>query len=78
VDRRTSRLRREVLLLVVGVLAVDAAFVAIYFLGQVRTGSDRSKLIFTALWTVVTLGVVILGLVRIRARRTNRSGRGPG
>jgi hypothetical protein len=60
--------------LVALVLGVDALFVAIYFLGDLRRASDTGKLVFTALWTLVTLGVVIRGLSRIRSARLDRAG----
>jgi uncharacterized membrane protein len=65
-------LRREVLVLVALVLLVDAIFVAAYFLGRLREASDTGKLVFTAIWTVVTLAVVIRGLSRVRGARINR------
>jgi hypothetical protein len=42
---------REVLLLVALVLALDALFVAIYFMGNVRSASDPTKVVFTP-WAV--------------------------
>ena len=65
-------MRKEVLTLVALVLLVDAIFVAAYFLGRVRTASDGGKLAFTAVWTLITLGVVIRGLSRIRSTRLHR------
>ena len=65
-------MRKEVLTLVALVLLVDAIFVAAYFLGRVRTASDAGKLVFTIVWTIVTLGVVIRGLWRIRSTRLHR------
>jgi hypothetical protein len=65
---------REVLVLVGLVLAVDAAFVAGYFLAQVERASDGSKLAFTVLWTVVTLLVVLRGWIRIRSARLPPAG----
>jgi hypothetical protein len=64
-----KRVRREVLWLVIAVLLVDGAFVALYFLGRLQNASDVSKIVFTALWTVVTLAVVIRGLARVRSVR---------
>jgi hypothetical protein len=58
--------KREVLWLVIAVLTIDAIFVGAYFLGRLSAASDPVKLGFTALWTLVTLGVVIRGLSRIR------------
>jgi hypothetical protein len=66
-----GQLRREVLWLVVVVLAVDGVFAGTYFLARVRGASDPIKVAFTALWTLVTLGVVIRGLSRVRRARLN-------
>jgi len=68
-----KRVKREVLWLVVAVLVVDAFFVAGYFLGHLRTASDLTKIAFTTLWTLVTLGVVIRGLARVRSVRVRQS-----
>jgi hypothetical protein len=64
--------RQEALTLVLAVLVVDAVFVAVYFLGNVRSGSDATKLAFTVIWTFLTLAVVIRGLSRIRTARVAR------
>ena len=66
--------RREVLALVVLVLLVDLVFVAAYFIGHFKTASDARKLAFTTVWTLVTLGVVIRGLSRVRRTRLSRAG----
>jgi hypothetical protein len=60
---------REVLLLVALVLALDAVFVAIYFVGNVRGASDPAKVVFTAVWTLAILVMAIRGLSRIRSAR---------
>jgi hypothetical protein len=65
-------MKKEVLTLVALILLVDAIFVAAYFLGRLRTASDAGKLVFTTVWTVVTLGVVIRGLSRVRSVRFHR------
>jgi hypothetical protein len=70
--RLAGSLKREVLVLVVLVLLVDAVFGAGYFLGRLGSASDASKLAFTTVWTLVTLGVVIRGLSRVRSARLNR------
>lgn len=67
-------LRREVLVLIALVLAVDAAFVALYFLTRIEGASDAAKAGFTVAWTIVTLGVVLRGLTRIRRTRLGRTG----
>jgi len=64
-----KRVKREVMWLLIAVLLVDAVFVALYFLGRLRTASDSGKIVFTALWTLVTLAVVIRGLSRVRSVR---------
>jgi hypothetical protein len=61
--------RREVLLLVALVLVLDAVFVAIYFLGHVRSASDTGKVVFTAVWTLAVLVLAVRGLSRIRSAR---------
>lgn len=70
--RDPGRLRREVLVLVGLVLAVDAVFVAGYLLAGVARAPDGVKLAYTAGWTVATLLVVLRGLTRVRAERLRR------
>lgn len=64
--------RREVVGLVLLVAALDAVFVAVYFLAGLRQSSGGLKLAFTVVWTLATLGVVIRGLSRIRSARVHR------
>jgi hypothetical protein len=64
-----ERLKREVLWLIAGVVLVDVVFAAAYFLADVRNATDSTKLAFTVVWTLVTLGVVLRGLSRIRRVR---------
>ena len=72
VASRPDGVRREVLLLVGLVLAVDAVFVAVYFLARLGRASGGAKLGYTVLWTAATLVVVLRGLSRIRAERIRR------
>jgi heme/copper-type cytochrome/quinol oxidase subunit 4 len=58
--------RREVLFLVLFVLALDAVFVVIYFLARVHSASDTGKVVFTAVWTLAILVIAVRGLARIR------------
>jgi hypothetical protein len=67
-----ASLRREVLVLVALVIVVDAVFVAAYFLARLPAASAGSKLVFTTVWTLVTLAVVVRGLSRVRSARINR------
>jgi hypothetical protein len=64
--------RREVLILVGLVVVIDVVFIAAYFLGGIDRSSDRMKLLFTVVWTVITLVVVLRGLLRIRQARVPR------
>ena len=64
--------RREVLILVGLVVVIDVVFIAAYFLGGIDRSSDQMKLLFTVVWTVVTLVVVLRGLLRIRRARVPR------
>lgn len=66
--------RREALSLVGLVLAVDLVFVALYFLTRLQRAPDGAKVAFTAVWTLLTLAVVLRGLTRIRASRAPRGG----
>lgn len=70
--RVAGSVKGEALTLVLAVLAVDAVFVAIYFLAHLGHASDAIKVAFTAAWTLVTLAVVIRGLSRIRTARVHR------
>lgn len=56
-------------MLVVSVLAVDAAAIAVYYLSGLDQAGTRTRIVFTIVWTVATLLVVLLGLTRIRATR---------
>lgn len=70
-------MRREALSLVGLVLAVDLVFVALYFLTHLERASGGAKVAFTAVWTLLTLAVVLRGLTRIRVSRTTRRQAGP-
>lgn len=67
--------KREALVLVGLVLAVDAIFIGVYFGAGVARASDSVKIAFTVAWTAINLAVVIRGLTRIRSARVNRPDR---
>lgn len=69
---RTDRLRREVVLLLVLVVLVDALFIGGYALGRLATAPGGVRLGYTLVWTGATLAVVLRGLIRIRAIRSGR------
>jgi hypothetical protein len=64
--------KREVLTLIGLVLLVDAIFIGIYFIAGVRDSSATMKVTYTAVWTLLTLLVVVRGLARVRSARLNR------
>jgi heme/copper-type cytochrome/quinol oxidase subunit 4 len=65
---------KALLELILLVAVVDAIFVAAYFLAGIRTASDAVKLVFTVVWTALTLAIVIWGLSRFRKARLQQSG----
>jgi hypothetical protein len=66
-------MKRELLLLLATVLVVDALFIAAYFLFHLDAAGDTAKVAYTAVWTGVTLLVVLRGLTRIRILRRRGS-----
>jgi hypothetical protein len=61
--------KRELLLLVGAVLVVDALFIAGYFLFGLPAAGPPVKVVYTAVWTLLTLLVVLRGLGRMRSLR---------
>jgi hypothetical protein len=69
---RPDGVRREVLVLVGLVLAVDLVFIAVYYFAGLGRAIGGVKIGYTFLWTAATLLVVLRGLGRIRAERVRR------
>ena len=69
--------KQAVMWLIAGVLFVDAIFIGTYFLADLRTTTNTAKVGFTVVWTLVTLGVVLRGLSRIRRLRLEHRGGHP-
>jgi hypothetical protein len=67
--------KQEAFTLLLLVVAVDAVFIAVYFITGLRDASSPAKLIFTVVWTILTLAVVIRGISRIRTVRVGRKSR---
>jgi hypothetical protein len=67
--------QKEALTLLLMVVAVDAVFIAAYFMAGLRSASSGAKLTFTVVWTLATVAVVIRGLSRIRMVRGRRKPR---
>jgi hypothetical protein len=68
-DERAERVKREVIVLVVLVLAVDGLFIAGYFAAGLVRSSAVTKIVYTGVWTLATLLVVLRALTRIRVIR---------
>ena len=66
---RRAALRRVTLHLVLGVVALDAVALGIYYLGGIEHASERVRMIFIVIWTVATAMTVALLLRRVRAVR---------
>ena len=64
--------RREALSLVGLVLVVDAVFIGAYFLAGIARSTASLKVVFTILWTAITLLIVLRGLIRIRRHRAHQ------
>ncbi len=63
-------LKRAVLRLVVGILAVDAIFITLWALARIGARPERQQMMFVAVWTVATLAVVLPSLGAVRRVRT--------
>lgn len=68
-DDGVRPVRREILWLILGVLVVDALFLAGYFLLHLDRAAAGARLGYTAAWTLATLAVVLRALSRIRRLR---------
>jgi hypothetical protein len=64
-----ASLRRAVLHLVIGVVALDAIALAIYYLADIAHAASRTQTIFVIAWSVATALVVAVLLRRVRAVR---------
>ena len=79
---RTSvapELRRHLLRMVVGVVLLDALFLVLKSRLAVDDWPEQRRLLFTGVWMVATLAIVLPTLASIRATRTRaRRARGAG
>jgi hypothetical protein len=66
---RRAAVRRATLHLVLGVVALDAVALAIYYLGGIATASVNTRQIFVVVWTVATAITVAVLLKRVRTAR---------
>ena len=66
---RQSALRTATLQLVLGVVALDAGALGIFYGAGIAHGAERSRTIFVALWTFATALTVAFLLRRVRKAR---------
>ena len=66
---RRAELRRTTLHLVLGVVALDAVAMGIYYLAGIGHAHERTRTIFVVTWTLATALVVAVLLKRVRAAR---------
>lgn len=62
-------LRRHLMHMMLGVLAVHAIAIALYYALGVEQRPPTFRKVFTGIWMVATLPVVLVGLTRVRAAR---------
>lgn len=65
----TREIRKHLMIMVGLILLIDAIAVAVFSALDIGDAPRRTKTLFTAVWTVVTLAVVLNGLYRIRLAR---------
>jgi hypothetical protein len=65
---RLARMRAAAFKMVLGVLAVDAVGIAIYFLTPVARSSN-GRMSLGLLWVLATLAVLVPGMRAVRAAR---------
>jgi hypothetical protein len=68
-DPRRQAIRREVVVLIALVVAVDALAIAVWLLASIRRAGPPVQFAFTVAWTVATLAAVIVSLRKIRLLR---------
>jgi hypothetical protein len=66
---RRAALRRATLHLVLGVVLLDAVAIGLFYGLGIRTGPERTRTIFVAVWTFATAITVAFLLRRVRQAR---------
>ena len=67
-----AELRKLLLQMVAAVVLLDVAAIGLYYGLHVQRTTPRTQALFTGVWTILTLVVVLTGLGRIRAARRRR------
>lgn len=67
-------MKRELLIMIASVVVLHAVVIAIYYAAGIKTRAPRTQTIFVAVWTVLTLLLVLRGTGRVRAARVRARG----
>ena len=67
---QSAELRAAVLRLVAIVVVLDAAVIGVYYALHIRDSSSTTQTRFVAVWLMLTLLAVAVGMRRVRAART--------
>jgi len=70
-----GEMRRQLLLMIALVAAVDAVAIAAWFLAGIRGRSEGVQVMYAIGWTLATLAVVVVSLRKIRTRTSVKSGK---
>ncbi len=70
----TREMRRQLLIMIGLVAAIDAVAIVILFVGGVRGRGQAVQLLFAIVWTLAILGVVVVSLRKIRTARKSVNG----
>ena len=69
---RTREIRKHLMVMVALILVIDAVAIAIFNAFDIGDAGRSRRVLFTVVWTAVTLAVVLNGLYRIRLARGPR------
>ena len=70
--RLRSPAARHLVVMVISVVALDAAAIAAYYLADIPSAPPTVRNVFTAAWMIATVLIVGIGLRRIRRTRYGR------
>jgi hypothetical protein len=70
-----EEMRRQLLLMIALVAAVDAVAIAAWFLAGIRGRSEGVQVMYAIGWTLATLAVVVVSMRKIRDARKGVNGK---
>ena len=68
-ESRRARIRRQLLRMMLLVLALHGTAIGVYYLADLASASSRTRSIFTVVWLGATFALVLVYLRRIRRLR---------